>query len=328
MKKKIYNIIDSGENKGLRLYNEALYGSDSALYSEFEVFFNNLSNNNVSFYLLNNSPNTNIILNQDDFNYLNQSREQRDNNKMVNYSQNINLIKNNQLQDFWKIYNINGLEIWFVLPYLTEDNKYYYNLLIGLNNNGNIDDFLNLNLNLVKINSFEYINNKISYEFFKSIFNFENFLFKDEEFTKEERELIDNHEKLKLTEEYIEHQNSLDESIAYMDKYNTIMPKWLEDKKQELQKKLFKKSDELFDHRLGSSISFKKLSYHLYYYDETIWKGTTFCTNFFELAGGGYVNVSENSSQIKQMGYVYALIDLLHYEMSEFFVFRNLSKLK
>ena len=111
------------------------------------------------------------------------------------------------------------------MPYLTEDNKYYYNLLIGLNNNGNIDDFLNLNLNLVKINSFEYINNKISYEFFESIFNFENFLFKDAELTKEERELIDNHEKLKLTEEYIEYQNSLDESIAYMDKYNTIMPK-------------------------------------------------------------------------------------------------------
>ena len=100
MKKKIYNIIDFGQNKGLRLYNEALYGSDSALYSEFEVFFNNLANNNVSFYLLHNSSNTNIILNQDDFNYLNQSREQRDNNKMVNHPQNINLIKSNQLQDF------------------------------------------------------------------------------------------------------------------------------------------------------------------------------------------------------------------------------------
>jgi len=326
LKNKIYDIINSGENKGLRVYNEALYGTDSALYSELEIFFNNLLNNGVNFYLLHNIPNTNIILNQDDFNYLNQSREQRDNNKMVNHPQNINLIKNNQSQDFWKIYNIRGLEIWFVLPYLTEDNKYYYNLLIGLNNNGNISDFLNLNS--IKINSFEYINNKIFYEFFKSIFNFENFLFKGAEFTKEERDLIDNHEKLKLTEESIQFYKCFYEVRNYRNKYHTTPPQWLLDKEDELKKKLFKKSTELYDYKLDYNISFKKLSYHLYYYDGTIWKGTTFCTNFFELAGGGYVNVSENSSQIKQMGYVYALIDLLHYEMSEFFVFRNLSKLK
>ena len=75
-------------------------------------------------------------------------------------------------------------------------------------------------------------------------------------------------------------------------------------------------------------MNFKKLSYHVYYFNKIIWKDLVFCTNFFELAGGGYVNISESNSQIEQVGYVYALTDLLHYEMSEFFVFIDLSKLK
>jgi hypothetical protein len=155
-----------------------------------------------------------------------------------------------------------------VLPKLDENNNYYYDLLIGLNKNGDIQDFLNLNLDIIKINGIEQLSNKITYKFFQSLFDFKNIIFKDCAFNKVETNLIDIHEKLKLTTEYIEHQSILKQCIEYEGNRNASMYLSLDLQEEKLQKEVSKKYKELFDFKLQTNITFRKLCYHLYYYTD------------------------------------------------------------
>jgi hypothetical protein len=106
----MYTIIQLGKNKGRRLYDETKYDANFVLCSEFTIAFNSLINNNIDLYLLHNIPNHNIIFKGEDFKYLNQTEDEFYNIKLE-VSENIRLIKNLQLTDFWKIHFIKGLEI-------------------------------------------------------------------------------------------------------------------------------------------------------------------------------------------------------------------------
>ena len=329
--KKIYKIIDNGKNKGMRLYDETKHDASVIFFSEMSIAINNLIDQNINFYLLYNSPTHNIIWDEIDFKYLNQSKDQHYKNSQGIYPNNIKLIKDNQCNDFWKINNIGGLEIWIVIPHLDSNNKYYYDLLIGLSKDSNINDFFNLQLDLIKINSIDQLNNKIFYELFESLFNFDNYVFENAKFTKVECNLIDTHDQLKITTEYVEHIKLLDWRAEYRSTYKSAPPRWSDDKEEELRKKVLEKSRSLYNHKLAAEIAFRKLSYHIYVYSDEMLNNddNVFFTNFNELAGGGKaIKTEDGKLKIIQEEYMICLLDIIIDSLDTFFCFNVIKNLK
>jgi hypothetical protein len=63
---KKYIIIESGEYKGLRCYDESTISPISAFYSELEVYFNDWLNEGYSIYVVYNDSNGNAKLCDED----------------------------------------------------------------------------------------------------------------------------------------------------------------------------------------------------------------------------------------------------------------------
>lgn len=280
--KNIYTSINFGEFEGKRFYKGGNYGEYWVIWSEFLEFFKYLVNNEIDLYLISTTTKHNIVFNQEDLKYLNQIKKETSNNFI--YTENINSLKNFQLEDFLKIFFIKNIEIWVVLPYLY-NNKYGYNFLIGFNKNANIDNFLNLNFNLININDYECINKKISYKFIQNLFFFDNFLFKDCLLNKNEELELDFFKKIELLPEYDEYIDLINKCYKYEIENNTKNGDYffLKNRKNILKKFIFDKKEELYNYDLEMKIKFKKLSYHLYYYNKDIWKNSEFCTNFYDL---------------------------------------------
>ena len=59
-----------------------------------------------------------------------------------------------------------------------------------------------------------------------------------------------------------------------------------------------------------------------------LWENSVFCTNFYELAGGGIVENIDGGVAISSEEYLYSLKDLLAYEMEEFFVVSDLRNIR
>ncbi len=95
----------------------------------------------------------------------------------------------------------------------------------------------------------------------------------------------------------------------------------------ELQKIIWEKEERLYDRKLSASLRFKKLCYHLYYYDESTILNAKFCTNFLELVGGVCVKPSSNGIELSQPEYCTSLSDIFVYsDEYVYFQYNNLSR--
>jgi hypothetical protein len=149
---------------------------------------------------------------------------------------------------------------------------YYYNIIIGLSNEGDISDLFKLSLNLVKINSVESLKDKIYPDFFSNLLNFNNSIFKDSYFNKIENDCrwadIDRaeNESKKLIEykKYIKIAEKVDEVIKYRNKYDYNERVRLYEQDTKLRNEWSKKISEFRNYEPSMNAYFKKLSYHLY----------------------------------------------------------------
>jgi hypothetical protein len=87
--------------KNCRIYDESAVNPVQVFYSELEVYFNQCINDGYNIYVLNNKSKYNIILNDNDIDYINL--------KLLNYlnesenyyfSENLKYIKENQYKDY------------------------------------------------------------------------------------------------------------------------------------------------------------------------------------------------------------------------------------
>ena len=81
-----------------------------------------------------------------------------------------------------QIDKLKTLQFFLFIPYLDENNFFYYSIIIGLKN-VNYNDLNNLKFDLVK--NIKFINlteTFFNYEFFKNLFNFKNNVFRNEDY--------------------------------------------------------------------------------------------------------------------------------------------------
>jgi hypothetical protein len=330
--KQLYELVDVGINKNLRLYNFKNVSVEHILCSELSIWFNNLLKKNINLYFLYNIPASKIKLSEEDLNYLRQSKKEFYKNDLGVSSKNIELIKEYQLQDFWKINSVENLAIWIVLPYLDENDQYYYNLLVGLGIDGKISDFLGLNFNLIKVNKIEFLNNKISYEFFCNLFNYKNFIFKNNELNKKELKSLHIDQEEKALPEYSEYTQltcqywiKLDSEMIKNPSKNikdvSLQSSDLQGLKEKLDKSyrnFSEKKETLYKYKLLWDYHFKKLSYHIYWDSEKIEEDMIIGITSFKQLGDELTDLWSITYYDDKIG------EYIILRITEFFMFKNL----
>lgn len=181
-KDRLYKI----EN-GKRVYSSEKGGVFEFTYSEIWVNFEQYINLGTKIFYLKGNSKHNFSLNGSELNYL-YTLELRWNEplKFV-FSKNIEIIKKLQRSDLFLLTNLKNCEFIYLLPRLDIQNKFYFDLVVGVKTNFNINQFYNWVLNSINIiNVTEISDFNLNYNFIKEIFNFENCKFRDNSVCKEE----------------------------------------------------------------------------------------------------------------------------------------------
>jgi hypothetical protein len=179
-------IIQEGELKGKRLYDESKFGVDSVFPSEMFFFYQNAVKNNYKIFKFNCEPNHSIIFSEKELDYLNIVTSQLlydSKKKIILKSKNINKIKKYQLHDLNKIYSLaienDSIGSIFTLT-KNVNNSYCFDLILITKNNFNLNDFLKLEFNIIKIISVNEISKtSINFEEIKKLHDYLNSPFKD-----------------------------------------------------------------------------------------------------------------------------------------------------
>lgn len=174
--KKLYTLRNIGNLKNCRIYNEGLVSPVQAFYSELEIYFKQSIDEGYNIYIINNKPIHNIAFTNDDINYI--SLEPYEHLKEPSdyyFSENLKFIKKNQYIDYKWLLCENRLDFLFCIPNLDENNKYYYNFIVGIKQSIKLYKLINHQFNLVEVDNLQYLNQM----FFDSIFLEKLFKIKD-----------------------------------------------------------------------------------------------------------------------------------------------------
>lgn len=205
---KAYKIIPEGKNKGMRLYDELTCDVKHALPIEMTAFFDNALKNNCKIFVLNCISNHKLEIPKNDLYFLNKIFNKHENlDAYDNYVFSKEVIKIKELQylDIKQLYDIaikkKEIHSFFINPYL-ESNFYCFNVCLIVNSNFNLTELLNLDFNLIKINSVnEYINSdNIVLTYFKNLCDLYNSPFKDYKVSQKELKKTRPYDELKLPE--------------------------------------------------------------------------------------------------------------------------------
>jgi hypothetical protein len=122
------------------------------IYEVLIDFFNKALDNNIRVIRFNTKIKLNFELNKKDWIFLNKGS---DFNVSLNekFPKNINFLKSELFKDLFILDSLKGLAFLILLP-KEKNNIYYYDLILGFDNNYNINEVVNLKLNLVNINGF------------------------------------------------------------------------------------------------------------------------------------------------------------------------------
>jgi hypothetical protein len=123
-----------------RIYQEDVSIED-VFYSELNLHFLDYLNNNTKIYYLQFASNYNFSLNDNEKNYLYSLDERNKEDLNFVYSENIKIIKSNQKIDLFFLTSLKNIDFLLLIPRLDIDYKYYFNLIIGVNYNFDINQF-------------------------------------------------------------------------------------------------------------------------------------------------------------------------------------------
>ena len=147
------------EEKNWRLYNELTTTSLDALYSETQIkLIELIEKYDFKIFYFNCKPATNnkLIIN----------------NKFINLdSEDVNKIKINQTEDFYYIYKNKICEVFYSFLKLDNKNNYYFDFMLVVNKNFNLNDIYNYRFKSIKIESVkEILINDLTFELIQNIF--------------------------------------------------------------------------------------------------------------------------------------------------------------
>jgi hypothetical protein len=181
-KNELYRI----EN-GKRIYDSEKGGVFEFAYSEICINFQQYMNLGAKIFYLRGDSKHNFSLNGSELNYLCTFNLRWHEFLKFVFSKNIEIIKKSQRSDLFLLTNLKNCEFVYLLPRLDAQNKFYFDLLLGVKTDFNINQFYNWVLQSINIINVVEINNfNLNYNNIKEIFNFENCKFRDNSVCKEE----------------------------------------------------------------------------------------------------------------------------------------------
>lgn len=180
--RNFFTVIGSGKYANKRLYFEELCDNSKVLSTELYFMFKNcLSLNSKVFYFIN-EPNHDIKIPNEDQKFLS-SFITIDQTKLYNFSNSVTNIKELQNLDLNLLYKFsietNKINLFLTYPYLKND-KYCFDFFLTVENNFDLQEFLKLKFNLIKIHSIiELTENNLILDNFQNLFDLNTFKFKD-----------------------------------------------------------------------------------------------------------------------------------------------------
>jgi hypothetical protein len=188
---KLYHFDDSK-----RIYDSEKGGAFEFTYSEICVNFEQYMNIGTKIFYLNGDSKYTFSLNQSELGYLCTYQLRWSEPLKFVFSKNIEIIKKTQRCDLFLLTNLKNCEFVYLLPRLNTQNKFYFDLILGVKTSFDISQFYKWRLESINVINVTEINNfNLNYNFIKKIFDFENCKFRDNSACEEEFDLLDSFEK-------------------------------------------------------------------------------------------------------------------------------------
>jgi hypothetical protein len=137
-KNELYRI----EN-GKRIYDSEKGGVFEFAYSEICINFQQYMNLGAKIFYLRGDSKHNFSLNGSELNYLCTFNLRWHEFLKFVFSKNIEIIKKSQRSDLFLLTNLKNCEFVYLLPRLDAQNKFYFDLLLGVKTDFNINQFYN-----------------------------------------------------------------------------------------------------------------------------------------------------------------------------------------
>ena len=274
---KMYRI----EN-GRRIYDSKKGGFFKFTYSEVIVNFEQYASLGTKIFYLKGVSKYNFSMNNAELNYLYTYRLRWNESLRFVFSKNIETIKKCQRSDLFLLTNLKNCEFVYLLPRLDAQNKFYFDLVLGVKTNFDTDQFYNWVLNSINIVSVVEINNfNLNYEYIKKIFNFENCKFRDNIICKEEYNFL---------EYFIKNENNI--------------KKWGDKNINKIIK------------RCNYKFIFKKITNHCYWYNNKV-VSSSMADFFIDYDWDASIVLKKNENGetigVKEYKYVGGLLDTFEY---------------
>jgi len=186
--KKFYIMF---EGNRLYHYNMDVY---DLFYSELFIHFTDHLNLGAKIFYLKSSSKHVFSLTKFDLIYLSDLFARREEDLKFVFSENIKKIKFAQKNDLFFITNLNNLYFVCLIPKLTDNDLFYFELIIGVKPGFDINQFNNWSLQSINIKSILELNSfNLNENLLKNIFCFEKNKFRDYSINEVEDEIYSKH---------------------------------------------------------------------------------------------------------------------------------------
>lgn len=184
---QLYKVIS-----GKRVYSEAIHSYD-IYYTEFYTQLLDHISWGYKIYFLKCKSKHNFFLNHEDLRYLNTQGVRVNESLYYCFSKNIKNIKYYQRSDLFLLTSLKNLGLLVLIPKLDQNNRYYFNLILGVKTGFDISQFHKWEFKSIVVDSYIELNNfNLNIDFLKKEFDIENNKFKDNGTNTEEFELWKN----------------------------------------------------------------------------------------------------------------------------------------
>ena len=283
-------IVKEGQYEGLRLYTYDDVNNDiNILHNELYCMFHYGLKKDKKIFYIKCSSNHNYIIPDTDIEYLKKdiTTDMIDKTGDYNFSDITNKIKKLQSDDLIQLYNLfidSETGVSFIIFPKILNNLYYFDLLLIVESHFDLNSFLNLKLNVIKVDSFiQYFSNTLLLENVENWFDFDNLQFKNNYLSSKVRSkthpynVYDLEEKKTLDAFYKKYYGG--KSLNEMWNMDEADPN-IELELELLKNSLSKKEGELWDLDLHKVQMFSNLSIQIISFKEFILEDCFFCVDY------------------------------------------------
>ena len=158
------------ENKEWRLYDTSKYSCENIFHNEMGWFFEYMINQNLKIYYITCSPTHNVIYTDECYGFFKSFKIDPENTIMP---ENLKKLRELQSNDLMYFYENLILESFYIISKI-KNNLYYYDMLICVKQDFDVNSFFKINFGTVKIESITPIfYENITYNYMQQIFDFE-----------------------------------------------------------------------------------------------------------------------------------------------------------